>query len=626
MLISIFFLLAQFPFPAANSTIRDEGVHQCRAHIFNFVGDDIAASCSAGVVTVTSTAPDIDAVTGQSAWSTAATKETNDLTVSGVEVDFEAGGSEGYPRLAQSATPPAGDCDAAGEAGRLYFDNNADTNGSVFICLGATGWKDIDDDGGAGGSGYATIDEDGTPLAQQATLNFVGTGMTCVDDAGGAETDCATHAALNWVADHFVTSAGPAVGFSLQESINDQVVIILDNSGSGASAESIISLQSDVSRTDVRSLGGSHTAPGDLNPGDSVIEGPSRLYLEGGTSIVFGKGGSFTEKARIADGLMVGTTTDPGNGIINVSAGFRIGNAAANGNVLMGNGTNFVSSPLPAPGAHVIEDEGTPLTQRGTLNFTGASIICTDDGIGSETDCDVTAAPHTAEYIVAEANGTLTAEVAPGAANQVPVSSSSSAAAWGTVPDAALTNNYSGVGTCTNQFARVLNDNAAPTCATVSLTADITGVLPIANGGEVKLVSTTDQSDAVIATYTAITGLSFTPLANTNYIISCDIIYTSTAATTGINFAWDVPAAVGAIVMHGYTTTTAPGVSGGFSQNADNVGTATTASIVTVLNLAHLDGILRNGANATTASLGFTPETADSVSVRTGSVCVYKTY
>lgn len=43
----------------------------------------------------------------------------------------------------------------------------------------------------------------------------------------------------------------------------------------------------------------------------------------------------------------------------------------------------------------------------------------------------------------------------------------------GQVSDANLANNYSGVGTCTNQFARALNDNAAPTCAGVAI-ADLT--------------------------------------------------------------------------------------------------------------------------------------------------------
>jgi hypothetical protein len=43
---------------------------------------------------------------------------------------------------------------------------------------------------------------------------------------------------------------------------------------------------------------------------------------------------------------MVGTTTDPGAGIVNVLTGYRIGNAAISGNVLRGNGTNFVSAQL----------------------------------------------------------------------------------------------------------------------------------------------------------------------------------------------------------------------------------------------------------------------------------------
>jgi hypothetical protein len=78
---------------------------------------------------------------------------SGDLVISGVQVDYEAGASEGYPRLAQSTTPPAAACDSAGEAGRLYFDSDLDTDGSVMVCTGAGGWKDIDDDGGVGGHG-----------------------------------------------------------------------------------------------------------------------------------------------------------------------------------------------------------------------------------------------------------------------------------------------------------------------------------------------------------------------------------------------------------------------------------------------------------------------------------------
>lgn len=79
--------------------------------------------------------------------------------ISGVDLDFEGGASEGFPRLAQSTTPPATACDTGAEAGRLYFDSDADTDGSVFVCTGS-GWKDIDDDG-AGGGGDSLRVEDG---------------------------------------------------------------------------------------------------------------------------------------------------------------------------------------------------------------------------------------------------------------------------------------------------------------------------------------------------------------------------------------------------------------------------------------------------------------------------------
>jgi hypothetical protein len=63
--------------------------------------------------------------------------------------------------------------------------------------------------------------------------------------------------------------------------------------------------------------------------------------------ILVGNNGA-TESTRFFDsgGVSVGTTTDPGAGILNVLTGFRINNAAALKNVPRGNGTNFVSAQL----------------------------------------------------------------------------------------------------------------------------------------------------------------------------------------------------------------------------------------------------------------------------------------
>ncbi len=63
-----------------------------------------------------------------------------------------------------------------------------DCTGAGLTCTisGAT----ITIDGAAGGGGYATIENEGTPLTQRTVLNFTGAGVTCVDDGPGVETDC----------------------------------------------------------------------------------------------------------------------------------------------------------------------------------------------------------------------------------------------------------------------------------------------------------------------------------------------------------------------------------------------------------------------------------------------------
>ena len=80
-------------------------------------------------------------------------------------------------------------------------------------------------------------------------------------------------------------------------------------------------------------------------------------------------------------------------------------------------------------------------------------------------------APATAQYWVGAADGTLSAEKNLGALST------------GLVLNTAGTPSAYGGASCTNQFPRSLNASGAATCASVSLTADVTGTLAQANGG-----------------------------------------------------------------------------------------------------------------------------------------------
>ena len=94
---------------------------------------------------------------------------------------------------------------------------------------------------------------------------------------------------------------------------------------------------------------------------------------------------------------------------------------------------------------------------------------------GDATWAATTGAPTDAGYWVDTANGTLSAERNLGALATGLVLNTVTAGVG--VPSA-----YGGV-TCTNQLLRVLSAVGAGTCAAVVLTADVTGVLPVANGG-----------------------------------------------------------------------------------------------------------------------------------------------
>jgi hypothetical protein len=92
---------------------------------------------------------------------------------------------------------------------------------------------------------------------------------------------------------------------------------------------------------------------------------------------------SAAEAMRIqaSGGVSIGTTTDPGIGLLNILTGIRINNAATTGNVLRGNGTNFVSAQLAhsdLSGTLIVSAGGTgqtTLTNHGVLIGAGTTAI-----------------------------------------------------------------------------------------------------------------------------------------------------------------------------------------------------------------------------------------------------------
>lgn len=99
-----------------------------------------------------------------------------------------------------------------------------------------------------GGSGYATIAEEGSDLTQRTKVNFVGGGITAADDAGNTRTNVTLDATLNALAAHNTdglltqTAADTFTGRTLTGTANQLTV----TNGNGVAGNPTLSLPADV--------------------------------------------------------------------------------------------------------------------------------------------------------------------------------------------------------------------------------------------------------------------------------------------------------------------------------------------------------------------------------------------
>lgn len=142
-----------------------------------------------------------------------------------------------------------------------------------------------------------------------------------------------------------------------------------------------------------------------------------------------------------------------------------------------------------------------------------------------------------------------------------------------------------------------------------------------------NVVRTTDDISNNTTTFATITGLSFSMLANKDYIFEAWIIFQSNTAATGIKFAGysAVSPIAFALLAHVPIALTLYASCVTLASRAYDTGTP-SVSVDTVNSnlLCKIDGIVRNGADSGTFALRFAAETTGIVKIMTGSVLRYR--
>lgn len=144
----------------------------------------------------------------------------------------------------------------------------------------------------------------------------------------------------------------------------------------------------------------------------------------------------------------------------------------------------MLAQPMPGTGSLnlnqqpiMVQDEGVRqgTVRAVTINCVGSGVACTQSG--STMTVTISGggggggAPTTATYITQTPDATLT--------NEQALSALATGLVVNTTATGVLTV-YTGA-SCTNQFIRALSVTGAATCASVNLSSDVTGNLPVAN-------------------------------------------------------------------------------------------------------------------------------------------------
>lgn len=171
------------------------------------------------------------------------TPTSKKITVGNLEASLTLGNLAGTLSVAKGGTGQT----TATAALNALLPSQSGNSGKVLQTDGTNAtWETVS--GGGGGGGYATIQEEGTPLTQRTTVNFVGAGLTATDDAGNSRTNISVDATLNALAEFnsnglvTQTSADTFAARTITGTSNEVAV----NNGDGVSGNPTISLPATI--------------------------------------------------------------------------------------------------------------------------------------------------------------------------------------------------------------------------------------------------------------------------------------------------------------------------------------------------------------------------------------------
>jgi hypothetical protein len=330
--------------------------------------------------------------------------------------------------LPNGTAPTGTDCDAAGEAGRVFIDTDATSGQRVYVCEGVSGWIL---QGGAGGGSLATLSD--------VTLTTPATGATLIKSAGNwvdgqldlADTDAVTG-----------LLAAANVGTGLTDA---QVSDTLTSSlfvGSGSTTTAI-----DLATAEVAGSLADASVSDTLTCSLFVGSGSTTTAVDLATAEV---GGDlpFTSVAQIATDRLLGRDTAATGDIeqLTVGGGIEFTGTGIQTSAFTGDVTKTAGGT-----ATTIAADSVALTTDTTGSYAAG-----DAEAGAALTGDTATAFFTLGALEVARGGT---GAAPGADDQAIVSDSTSAATWRAIPNC-VANNMLTYTAATNTFGCDADDGA----------------------------------------------------------------------------------------------------------------------------------------------------------------------